>query len=393
VTVTETNGGSASQIFAVTVGAAPSQAPEILTQPQAELVLASGTSHTVAFTVTASSASAMTYQWRRNGVALDGQQSPTCVLQNAADAQAGDYTCLVRNSVGSVVSQAAKLSFAPTAAPDQSRLTNLSVRTVAGTGARTLIVGFALGGAGRSGTAPLLVRGVGPSLAQFGLTGILPDPIATMGGGTPPSQVTNDNWATAGAAAVAERAAQVGAFALAPASLDAALAVSPAAASYTVQITDRENRTGIALAEIYEAVTRSAYTPTTPRLVNVSARTEVGTGSDILIAGFNISGTTAKTVLIRAIGPTLAQFGVNDTLADPKLQLFAGSKQLAGNDNWGGDAVLTTTGTAVGAFALPNSTSGDSVLLATLPPGSYTAQVSGANDGTGVALVEIYEVP
>jgi hypothetical protein len=232
---------------------------------------------------------------------------------------------------------------------------------------------------------------MGPSLTQFGLTGVLPDPVATMvRRGSPFAE--NDNWS--GATTVADRATQVGAFAFAStSSLDAALAVTPAADSYTVQITDRNNRTGIALAEIYDAVSRTAFTASTPRLVNVSARTEVGAGSDILIAGFAIGGTTAKTVLIRAIGPALAVFGVTDTLADPRLQLYAGSNLVAENDNWGGDLGLVSVGDSVGAFRLGSTSSGDAMLLVSLPPGSYTAQISGANSGTGVALVEVYEVP
>jgi hypothetical protein len=283
------------------------------------------------------------------------------------------------------------LSFATTAAADVGRLGNLAIRTNAGTGAQTLIVGFSLGGANTAGSSPLLVRAVGPSLTQFGLTGVLADPLATMFRGEN-TVATNDNWG--GAAEISGRASQVGAFALAGnGSLDAALAVAPARDTYTVQVTGRNNGTGIALAEIYDAVPRSAFTPATPRLINVSARTEVGAGSDILIAGFAIAGTTAKTVLIRAIGPTLAVFGVTETLSNPKLQLFSGTTVIAENDDWGGDPQLTNAATAVGAFALANTASRDAVLMVTLPPGSYTAQVSGVNAGTGVALVELYEVP
>jgi hypothetical protein len=127
--------------------------------------------------------------------------------------------------------------------------------------------------------------------------------------------------------------------------------------------------------------------------VNVSARTQVGTGDSILITGFGISGSTARTVLIRAIGPTLAQFGVGGALTDPKLQLFSGTTVVRENDDWGGDAQLTAVGNSVGAFALSDTSSKDAMLLLTLAPGTYTAQVSGVNSTTGVALVEVYEVP
>jgi hypothetical protein len=129
-----------------------------------------------------------------------------------------------------------------------------------------------------------------------------------------------------------------------------------------------------------------------PRLINVSARNFVGTGDDILIAGFNVSGAVAKTLLIRAVGPSLqALFGLTDALTDPKLEIYnsAGAK-LVENDNW--SAVLAPIATSVGGFPLVNG-SRDAALLVSLPPGSYTAQVAGVAGGTGEALVEVYEVP
>jgi hypothetical protein len=127
------------------------------------------------------------------------------------------------------------------------------------------------------------------------------------------------------------------------------------------------------------------------RLVNVSARNRVGTGDDILIAGFNIAGTGAKQVLIRAVGPKLVTFGVTGVLNDPKLELYnATGAKLTENDNW--TNTLAATFTAVGAFSL-DANSRDAALLTTLEPGTYTVQVRGADNGIGEALVEIYEVP
>ena len=113
-----------------------------------------------------------------------------------------------------------------------------------------------------------------------------------------------------------------------------------------------------------------------------------------LTAGFVIGGSTAKTVLVRAIGPGLRDaLGVQGTLADPRLDLFnSNSVRIAANDNWGGDSQLTEAGTRVGAFALPNPASADAILLLTLTPGNYTAEVSAASGG-GLAIVEVYEVP
>ena len=381
-----TGGRVYSNVAALTVTAV-NAAPTIATQPASQTIAAGST---VVFSVSASGMPAPTYQWRRGTTNITGATASTLVL-SGANASASAYTCVVTNSIGNVTSAAANLTVSTVAAADVGRLINLAIRTSAGTGDQTLIVGFATGGAAASGPKPLLIRGVGPALNQFGLTGTLADPVMTVFQGTT-TVATNDNWA--GDATVLARAAQVGAFGyINAASLDAALALSPALGSYTVQILGKNNGTGIALAEIYDATAAGTFTAATPRLVNVSARTQVGTGDSILFAGFVVGGTTAKTVLIRGIGPTLGVFGVTGALDDPKLQLFSGTTLLRENDNWGGDAQLSTIGTSVGAFTIANAASKDAVLLVTLPPGSYTAQVSGVNNTTGVALVEVYDVP
>jgi hypothetical protein len=257
-----------------------------------------------------------------------------------------------------------------------SYLSNLSVRTTAGAGDQTLIVGFSVSG----GTKPLLVRGVGPTLTSFGVTGALNDPKLELYRDT--VKVTeNDNW-LAGDASVFER---VGAFALTAGSRDSALVISLARGSYTAQASGATGGTGVALVELYD--TQGNGTPA--RLSNVSARSQISSGEP-LIAGFNIAGSGSRTLLIRAVGPTLEQFGVTGTLADPKLELFRDTVKLQENDNW--DLSARATFTDLGAFDLATG-SRDAVLVVTLPPGSYTAQVSGVNGATGVTLVEVYEVP
>ena len=389
VRATDTNGNAAETTFAVTVttgsgGGGGTTAPVFGFQPVPQTVAPGST---VVFNANASGSPA--YQWLRNDTPIIGATKPVLVLSGVTAAQAGSYTVVATNAVGSVTSTAATLALSSTLGT--GRLSNLAIRTNAGTGAETLIVGFAVGGAVTAGDKPLLVRGVGPSLALFGLSGVLVDPVATMFLGAT-TVAENDNWG--GAAQIASRAAQVGAFNFVSASsLDAALAVTPSPNSYTVQVTGKGGGTGVALAEIYDATAADAFTAATPRLVNVSARTQVGTGGNLLIAGFVIGGTAPKTVLIRAAGPELAVFGIQGALLDPKLQLFSGATMIQENDDWGGDPQLTTVGTAVGAFAFSNPASKDALLLVTLAPGSYTAQVSGANNSIGIALVEVYEVP
>jgi hypothetical protein len=131
----------------------------------------------------------------------------------------------------------------------------------------------------------------------------------------------------------------------------------------------------------------------TPRLTNLATRGLVGTGGDLMFGGFTLSDT--RRVLIRAVGPTLASFGVSGTLADPKLEIYQGSNLIASNDNWGsgGDAdTIAAIASSVGAFAL-NSGSKDAVIITNLGAGGYTAQVSGVGGTTGVAIIEVYELP
>ena len=133
-------------------------------------------------------------------------------------------------------------------------------------------------------------------------------------------------------------------------------------------------------------------TPSTDKVVNLSSRGFVGTGSNSLVSGFIIAGQSPKQVLLRAIGPTLSTFGVSGVLSNPVLQLYDSSGNLLlTNSGWGGDSGLVAVFSQVGAFALPAG-SADAAAVATLQPGAYTVQVSGAAGSTGIALVEVYDV-
>jgi hypothetical protein len=242
------------------------------------------------------------------------------------------------------------------------RLANLSVRTPAGTGDATLIAGFALGGtASATATKPLLVRAVGPTLAAFGVENTLADPaitVAPLAASAP--LATNDNWS--GTAALKNAFASVGAFALTnDASRDAALLVSPPSGAYTATVS---GGAGVALVEVYDTGTGLS-----PRLVNLSARTLARTGADALIAGFVIDGTLPKKILLRAAGPTLAAFGVGNTLADPVLTLrpLGSDNIVATNDDWAGTPALKAAFASVGAFVFAADSSRDAALMPRTP--------------------------
>jgi len=307
-------------------------------------------------------------------------QGVTWTSQNSGTTARLDGIALGGNSfvlvgVGGVV--------ANSSAASPSRIINLSTRSTVGTGGNILIAGFVIDG---TGSKQVLLRGVGPTLAQFGISQALPQShlaLLSLGGST---IAASSAWG--GGTTLSQAFTEVGAFPLAPNSADAAMLQSVGAGAYTAQLSGVSNTTGVGLAEIYDADTG----PTAARLINISARASVGTGSNVLIAGFVISGNTPETVLIRGIGPTLAQFGVTGSLAAPELVLYdSGNNTLQTNSGWGGGANLVQAFASVGAFSLATN-SADAAILVTLPPGAYTAEVSGVNGATGVGLAEVYLV-
>ncbi len=164
------------------------------------------------------------------------------------------------------------------------------------------------------------------------------------------------------------------------------------AGAYTVVVSDRFGNSLTSAAAAVE-VTADSFTPPASKLVNISTRAQVGTGNDIMIAGFTIGGAGAKKVLVRAVGPTLRQW-LSGTLVDPQLELttLAGAS-IATNDDWSTSDPLgiAAAAEAVGAFPL-NTGSKDAALIVTLPPGSYTALVRGADSTPGLAMVEVYDL-
>ncbi len=362
--------GPALVVF--TVGGGANIAPAITVNPASQTV---NVGDTVVFSAGAGGSPAPTFQWRRNGANIPGATVATLTLRGVQLADAGDYTVAATNVVSTAVSNVARLTVTapPPAIDPNARLTNLSVRTSLAS-AQTLIVGIVVSGGARD----VLVRAAGPALAAFGLAGAMTDPRLELFNGTT-SVFTNDDWPVA----LAPMFTSVGAFGFTAGSKDAAFVRNIGGA---VSVQARGTAAGVLLVEAYDTGAATAA-----RLINVSARNRVGTGDDILIAGFNITGTGAKRLLIRAVGPKLGAFGVTGVLTDPSLEIYNSSGVLqTSNDNW--SAELAATFTAVGAFALDNG-SRDAALVAVLAPGSYTAQVRGVANGTGEALIEIYEAP
>lgn len=378
--VTNSTGSATSPAATLTVLAAPG--PPLITSQPASATIAPG--QTTTLTVAAGGSGPFTYQWFRGSAGDTSQPAAGATAANfSPGALAGSASFWVRvtNAAGSVESVTATVTVA--AGTSGGRLLGLSVRSTAGSGERTLIAGFAVRG---PGTKRLLLRGVGPTLRDYGLGGALDDPRLHVFASDGTTLAQNDDWG--GDAALAATFAELGEFALAASSKDAALLTTLAPGAATAHVSAAAG-TGLALVECYDAGTAGEA----PRLVAVSARSAVGTGADVLIAGFVLGGNAPLPVLVRGLGPALAPYGIAGALADPELKVFnARGELVASNDNWGGVGVLAAAFTATGTTALP-ADSRDAALLLVLEPGAYTAHLGGVGGTTGVGLVEVYEAP
>jgi len=393
VRATDTNGNTVEDTFAVAV--APE--PPVFTLQANSQTIASGT--TVAFVVKAPDAAS--FQWQHNGVALAGANRATLLVRQVAEAHAGAYTCLATNAGGTTLSAAAMLTVTPFAPADIGRLANFSVLTRIGAGADTLILGAVIGGGDTHGAIPLVIRALGPALAgpPFNVPGVLENPvIALHESGTAAPVDANDDWG--GDAELTALFNRIGAFPLRADSRDSALwhdAVVPAdraGRAFTVTITSAGEAIGTALAEIHDAT--DTRTATTPRLINLSTLAPLAPGAD-LSAEFVLRGDSARTLLVRGVGPTLgALFGLSNVLADPAIALYDSltGRRVAENNDWADeDDSLALIAALVGAFPLAGVVAKDAALVVTLAPGLYRARLNGADGGGGTALIEIYEIP
>jgi hypothetical protein len=355
-------------------GASVSATPTITAQPVLTPIYY-GESSTVS--VSALSTLPLSYQWQLNGTVIPGA---TASSYNAT--LPGYYSVVVSTSAGSTTSATAPVIL-------QNRLANLSTRADVGTGSAISIAGFVVA-ADPGSTKQVLIRAVGPSLAQFGVTGLLAKPVLTVFNSANLPIATNTGWNSS--TVVSSAATASGAFPLQPGSADSALVLTLAGGSYTAQVSGAGGSTGVALIEVYEVAPDSSH------FINISTRSAVGTGADIMIGGFVVQGTSQVNVLVRAAGPALEQFNVGTTLANPVLSIYDSSGQLiAINSGWSNgtssDAIaVANAAAAAGSFSFAPGSS-DCALLLLLAPGAYTAQVTGADGKTGIALFEAYQVP
>jgi hypothetical protein len=259
------------------------------------------------------------------------------------------------------------------------QLTNISTRLRVLTGDNVLIGGLFISG---TDAKKVVLRAIGPSLANppFNLTGVLADPTIEVHDGTGAIIGTNDNWKDS-------QQAEIAATGLAPTNdLESAILLTlPAPGSYTAIVRGSGGGTGVGLVEAYD-VDLAANS----KLVNISTRGFVDTGDNVMIGGFVVGGAGGPAkVVIRAIGPSLfTQFQIQGALADPTLTVFNDQgTQIGQNDNW-----KDTQQSDIEATTLQPTNDLESAIVATLAKGSYTAIVRGVNSGTGVGLIEVFNV-
>ena len=252
------------------------------------------------------------------------------------------------------------------------QLGNISTRVSVGTNDNVLIGGFIV-----TGTQPkeVTIRAIGPSLP---LGGVLSDPVLELHDSAGATIATNDNWQEN-----ANRQAIIDAGLAPTADKESAILMTLAPGPYTAIVQGVGGTSGVALVEVYD-LDRLVDS----KLANLSTRGLVQTGDSVMIGGVIVLGTTDTDVVVRAIGPTLANAGVSGALADPILELHDKDGVLiTSNDNW-----KDTQQSQIEATGVAPTDDRESAIVATLSPDSYTAIVRGKNDTTGVALIEAYNL-
>jgi sugar lactone lactonase YvrE len=276
--------------------------------------------------------------------------------------------------------------------PSTAQLTNISTRGLVQTGNDVMIGGFIVQG---TGPKTVIIRAIGPELIPLGIPNALADPTLELHDSTTALIASNNNWQTTirGGIITSDQVGAIQNSGHAPTqpSESAIIATLPPG-NYTAIVRGVNNTTGVALVEVYDL-----STGTTSILSNISTRDLVQTGNDVMIGGFIIGGSGPKTVIVRAIGPELIPLGIRNALADPTLELHDSTTALiASNNNWQttirGGIITSDQVSAIQNSGHAPTQPSESAIIATLPPGNYTAIVRGVSNTVGVALVEVYDL-
>jgi PKD repeat protein len=294
----------------------------------------------------------------------------------------GNYTAYL--TVMTVTGDYLTATVPVTVGVSSSNLLNVSARLQVGVEDHVAISGFIVAG---NGTKRVMLRAIGPSLAQSGIAGTLPDPFLELHDSTGAIIASNDNWQTTqlGGVITEDQVAAIRASTIAPSDpAEAAIIANLNPGSYTAITRSANGGTGVGLAEVYDLDQAALAT-----VSNLSTRGFVQTGANVLIGGFIVGGAEASNIVLRALGPSLAQAGVAGVLTDPTLELHDENGALLGsNDNW-----ADTQQGAIEETGLAPVDPREAAIQSMLAPGSYTATVAGKDGGVGVGLVEVYKIP
>ena len=307
----------------------------------------------------------------------------------------GDYITIVSDDAGANVAYAATFNgeediYYVRIRPAAASLGNVSTRAFVQTGENVMIGGFIVQG---TGPKRVIIRAIGPELTQYGIADALANPRLELHNGTGALIASNDDWQTTilGGIITSNQVSDIQNSGHAPtAASESAIVADLQPGNYTAIVRGVNNTTGVALVEVYDL-----SPATTSILGNISTRSFVQTGENVMIGGFIVQGTAPTRVIIRAIGPELTQYGITNALANPRLELHNGTGALIGtNDDWqttilGGIITSNQVSDIQNSGHAPTAVS-ESAIIANLQPGNYTAIVRGVNNTTGVALVEVY---
>jgi sugar lactone lactonase YvrE len=426
--------GAAGNIYYSTTSTDPASAAvyvaspvAIVTQPAPIAPVFPGSS--VVMTVTPSaSAGQASFQWQLNGVAIPGATQATLTLKDAGSADRGNYSVDVVNADGSFVLGAGTLGVAQT----DAWLSNLSARAEVETGSNVLISGYVIAAGSNSTNKNVLVTGKGPVLQPAGIANFLPNPVLTLYDGQSEPIASDTGWNNPPVASTGPGASPLAATlpingvskqlitsasggAPAQGSADSMLVGALPAGAYSSIVSDANGKSGVGITEVFDVDSLLGNAGNTARLSNVSARSFVGTGNEVLIVGFVVAGGPSgapETVMIRGQGPNLALAGVPGTLTQTHITLNdSASAPIATDSGWqnaptyaGGAGASPLVASGIGLESASavlqqqyagnslGAGSADSALVATLPPGAYTVILDSGSTLTGVGLVEVFEL-
>jgi hypothetical protein len=227
----------------------------------------------------------------------------------------------------------------------------------------------------------VIIRGIGPSMASVGVSGVINDPLLRLFGSTGTAIAVNNNWQDT-------QQVEIEGTGLSPQDTrESAIIATLPPAAYTASVTDANGGTGVGLVEIYDLNSAA-----NARLANISTRGFVQTANNVMIGGFVLGGSSINParIVVRALGPSLASAGINNPLSNPTLQLFDNNGQVvAANDNWTDNP---TQASELQTLNLAPTNPAESAIVGMLPPGLYTAVVAGQGGGIGIGLIEVYAI-